>query len=163
MSIFIYSLAQFWCFEIFGLVRGGCQGDFFCRFHFTKYSTLSVLLDSFNSSLYFTKYSTLSVLLDSFNSSLFKVLVKSGHFIITHISLHSFRGSKFLKPFTLFWVLNLYFQQPSLLFDDLCKAPLASSKWTFHHLLILLFFIFSSCLIHSFTHVLTNIMNRMET
>ena len=28
MSIFMYFLAQFWCFKIFALVGDGCQGDF---------------------------------------------------------------------------------------------------------------------------------------
>ena len=27
-SIFMYFLAQFWCFKVFALLRGGCQGDF---------------------------------------------------------------------------------------------------------------------------------------
>ena len=50
-SIFIYFLAQFWCFKIFALVKVVVK-EIFYRFQFTRSSTTFVLLKSLNSSLF---------------------------------------------------------------------------------------------------------------
>ena len=72
---------------------------------------------------------------------------KSGCFLITCFSLHSSRGAKLLKSFSLLWVLNLvvfstaYFIVPWSLQSSF-KIP----KWTLLHPITLLFSIFQQLL-----------------
>ena len=123
-SIFMYFLAQFCRFKIFSLVRRGCLKDFY-RYCFTKYSTLFILLDSPNSRLFIWAQ------------------VKRSSFAITHFRLSSSCGSKFFKRIPCIeFSTSLYFQRPSLSFDDLCKIPLISLKWIFPHSVSLSFSIF---------------------
>ena len=100
-SIFIYFLAQFWHFEIFAFVMGGCLGYFFFyKSQFTKYSTLIVLLGFLNSS-FFKKLSTGQKCF-FFSDSLYKQKW------VWSKQPCSFQGRNFLKPFPLFQVLNCY-------------------------------------------------------
>ena len=92
--IFIYFLFQFWSFEVFAFIRGGFLGDFFFFFFTNPNSKIILHLWPF-----------LSPLILAFSK--IWVLVKSGCFSITCFNLHSFGGSKFLKPFLP--VLNLLF------------------------------------------------------
>ena len=137
----MYFLAQFCHFKIFVLVRGDCRGGFF--FFFADSNSQSVQL--------FLSFLTPSILAFS------KIweLVKSGCFTITHLSWCSFWENNFFKPFSLLWVLNLViFLTVFLLFDDLCKGPLISLKWTFPHL-ITLFSVFVWCFpLPIFQHIL---------
>ena len=89
-SIFMYFLAQFWCFKIFGPMRGVSRGD-------------SLQIPNLQSIVYVLSFLTPSI--PSFSK--IWALVKSGCFTIICFSLCSSWGSKFLKLSLLLWVLNL--------------------------------------------------------
>ena len=86
-------------------------------------------------------------------------LIKSGRFNITHFNLHSSWGRKahkafvFALSFQLSYIFNsIFFLLKS--FNDLCKVPLMSPKWTFPHSITLLFSIFQQFPSPMFQHIL---------
>ena len=91
-SIFMYFSAQCRVFKTFPFVNGGCPGDFSYRSQFTKHSKRIVLLDSHNSRF----FNDLSAGQTCF-------------FREYRFSLHKFQGSKFLKPFSLLWLVGWLF------------------------------------------------------
>ena len=118
--IIMFFLAQFSCLKIFAMVREDCLGVFV---FFTNSQNILYLLSLISSIPAFSKI---------------WALVKSGCLAKDCHSLSSSRRSKFWTDFPLLQVPKLYFWQP-LLFDDLCKAPLISLKWTFLHSITILF------------------------
>ena len=126
----MYVLAQFWGFKIFALARR-CQEGFFTN-------------PNLQSILYCFSFLTLSIP----TCSKIWALVKSDCFSHIRFSLFSSWWSKYLKSFSSLHFLNFVTFSTAffLSFNDLFKASLISSMWTFSLSLTLLFCILKQLL-----------------